>query len=221
MPANKDYSTLIETALKSALELAGEREWNRLTLKDIAAHAGLSMSDFYGLVDKDSLTDALESWADKAMSSEDADMDETPRERLFDVVMRRFETMEAYRAGVIALMHARERAPARLTALVKARTKSARWALSCAGLDQGAGVEQTAKILGIAWAIGKTERAWRKDDAGDFARTMATLDAELTLAEERYGRLQRFGGANRKPSSQAKPEETSSPEAPRAETGEA
>ena len=221
MPANTDNSPLIEVALKSALDLARDRSWNKLTLIEIAENADISMTDLYGIADKDVLTDALESWADKAMSGEDIDMDGTPRERLFDVIMRRFETMEDYRAGVLALMRARDRSPARLAVLLKARGKSARWALSCAGLDQGPGAERSSKTLGIAWAIGKTERAWRKDDAGDFARTMATLDAELTLAEDRYGALQRFRTSNRASPTQAKPEETSSPEAPQAETDEA
>ena len=146
MPANTDNSPLIEIALKSALELAGERDWNKLTLIEIAENADISMTDLYGIADKDDLTDALESWADKAMSGEDIDMDGTPRERLFDVIMRRFEAMEDYRAGVLALMRARDRAPARLAALLKARGKSARWALSCAGLDQGPGAERLSLI---------------------------------------------------------------------------
>lgn len=226
MTANAGNIPLIETALKSALELSREHDWNSLTLIQIAKNANIPLSDLYGFADKDTVMDALESWADKAMSHEDIDMDETPRERLFEVIMRRFEVMEDYKDGILAIMRARDRSPARLAALVKARAQSAKWALSCAGLDAdintaGAGLEQSAKTLGIAWVIGKTERAWRKDDRGDFARTMATLDAELTQAEDRYGRFQRLRGANRAAPSQAKPEETSSPEAPPAETGEA
>lgn len=211
--------SLMTRALEAALALAQTKPWHAVTLIDIAAHADMAMSDLYGVVDKDKLTDALESWADGAMSAEAADMDDTPRERLFDIIMRRFEHMEPFRAGLLPIMQARERSPARLAALLKARRASAQWALSCAGLDHGTGTERAARTLGIAWVIGKTERAWRRDENEDFARTMATLDAELTRAEERLARLSRFSRHDKAPN--ATKAATSAPEARQEESDEA
>ena len=221
MPNTQETQSITKAALKAALELACDKPWSDLTLIEIAKHAGIAMSDLYSLADKETLSDALEAWADEDMSAEAADMEDTPRERLFDVIMRRFEKMEAYRKGILSIMRVRDRSPARMANLLKARRASAKWALSCAGLDNGASTSQAAKTIGIAWVIGKTERAWRKDESGDFARTMATLDAELTLAEERLGRFERFTGTAPKTANTAKPEATSSPEAPPAESDEA
>ena len=206
----------LHTTLEAALTLAADRPWRDITLLEIAKEAGLDIADLYGVADKDTLMDALESWADKAMSAEASDPEETPRERLFDTIMRRFEHFEAHRAGVLSLMKARDKSPQRLAALLGARNTAAEWALACAGLDQGTQAERTARKLGVAWIIGKTERAWRGDESGDFARTMATLDAELVAAEERLDRFSRFT-RRRKPSSS---EETSPPEAPQGETPE-
>lgn len=211
---------LITRALEAALDLAKTQSWSSLTLIEIAKHGDISMAELYNVADKDTLTDALEHWADGAMSAEAADMDDTPRERLFDVIMRRFEHMEPHRLAILTLMKARDRAPVRLANLLKARRGSARWALSCAGLDDGSQTVQTANILGTAWVIGKTETAWRKDDSGDFARTMATLDAELTSAEERLNRLRKLTGKKSRGEHQSHttPENASEPEARPAET---
>lgn len=187
-------SPLIIRALEAALSLSQIKAWKIITLVEIAAHADISLSELYGITDKDRLIDALEGWADGAMSSERADMKDTPRERLFDIIMRRFEHMEPYREGLLPIMRLRDRAPTRLAALVQARKASAQWALICAGLDHGSGAERAARGLSVAWAIGKTERAWRSDTGGDFARTMATLDAELAMAEDRLSGLARFSG---------------------------
>jgi len=218
-------SPIVIHALEAALELASTRTWQAITLIEIAAKADIPMSDLYGVADKDTLTDALESWADTAMSEEAADLEDTPRDRLFDVIMRRFEHMETRRAGVLALMQARDKSPARLANLLQARKASAQWALSCTGLDHGNNTEWAAKLLGIVWAIGRTERAWRKDESGDFARTMATLDEELASGEDRLRRLGRF---TRPPSAStpqsnaapATPEGSTQPEAPPAETAQ-
>lgn len=216
---------LVYQALKAGLELASTRPWQTIPLLEIASRADISMSELYGIADKDTLSDALDGWADQAMSAEAIDLEDTPRERLFDVIMRRFELMEDHRAGVLSLMRARDRSPGRLAALLKARNTSARWALSCAGLDRGNSPDLSAKSLALAWVIGKTERAWRKDESGDFARTMATLDAELTLAEERRARFNRFAPKKSKSAAPTAsddvpptPAETNTPEAPQAES---
>lgn len=209
--------------LEAAIDLAQTRQWATLTLIEIAKHADIPMADLYGVTDKNSLCDALEPWSDQAMSAEAADMEDTPRERLFDVIMNKFEHMEPHRSGLLSIMQARDRSPRRIGALLKARKASAEWALCCAGLDSyGSGTERTATILGVAWVIGKTERAWRQDDSADFARTMATLDTELTNAEERLARLRRFSGkSHANPATDdtyanIMPEESSEPEAPQA-----
>ena len=220
---------LIEKGLLAALELAGERGWQSLTLADIAAAAGLTLNDFHGVATTDTLADSVEGYFDKAMSGEGIDTEETPRERLFDVIMLRFEAMEPYRDGLKDLMKWRERSAMRLARLVAARKASADWALVSAGLD-GAdqAVPRDIRALGVAYAIGRAERAWRKETDPGFARTMADLDKALRQLEEgvgrfskwRWGRQPEHGAeaepGDNEPADQAEPnaEDESAPEAP-------
>lgn len=189
---NQATLNTLHRAFEAALELATQHKWSKVTLIDIASASNLSLADLHGVTNKAALANHLEHWADSAMSSEPVDMEDSPRERLFDVIMLRFEKMEGRRAGVLALMKSRDQSASRSAALLKARKDSAEWALACAGLDHGSPAELAARTLSLAWIIGKTERAWRKDENGDFARTMATLDEGLANAEERLGRIQRF-----------------------------
>lgn len=199
-------SEIIEKALIAALELAGERGWRTLTLRDIAEAADMDLSDFHGVASKDTLVDAASGYFDKAMLDGDVDTDDRARERLFDVIMLRFEAMEPYREGLTSLMTYRERSPARIGALLGARQASAHWALIAAGLDDDEGAPISLKEIAIAWAIRKAENAWRKETSADFSRTMSVLDRELRSADERMGWLSRLRGTRREKSEGAEAE---------------
>ena len=176
---------VIDAGIKAALALGALKPWAEITLAEIADKAGLKLSDFFDKANKTSLSEAIEPWLDKAMSAESIDMDESPHARLFDVIMLRFESMEPYRDGLLSLMKWRQATPARMANLLSARKNTAEWALTSAGLDSSTEIPFPIKTLNIAWVIGKTERAWRKDEDADFARTMAMLDTELRGCDER------------------------------------
>lgn len=190
--------TIIEKGLLAALDLAAARPWQELTLAEIAAKAGLSLNDFHGHASKEDIAEAMDAHFDRAMSDEGVPEDDSPRERLFDVIMKRFEAMEPHRAGLRELMKFRETSLTHVVRLPSHRHASAAWALASAGLDNDAGAPASLKRIAIAFVIAETERAWRKDTGGDFARTMAALDKGLRRADDRLGQLRRFTG--RKPS---------------------
>ena len=182
---------IVEIGLLAALRLAEDTPWGDLTLSAIAEEAGLALSEFYGLT-RDDLGNAFEEFFDRAMSAEGPAGGDSPRERLFDVLMLRFEAMEDYRAGALSLMRHRDRTPSLLLRLPQHRVDTAHWALASAGLDDNSGAPLGLKIAGIALVVAQTERAWRKDKHGDFALTMAALDKGLRAAEERMQRLQQI-----------------------------
>lgn len=185
---------ILDKGLLAALELAAETPWADLTLSAIARQAELDLSEFHGLAGKDELAAYIDPYFDRAMSEEGVSSDESPRERLFDVIMLRFEAMEAFRPGLISLMKHRDRTPAQLLALPLARKRSADWALVSAGLDNRSGAPAGLKAVAIGYVIDKAERAWRRETSGDFALTMAALDKGLRDAEDRMEQLQRFTG---------------------------
>lgn len=196
-------SEFIDKALMAALSLSASRDWADITLAEIAEEADLNLSDFHGVAMKDDLVDAASRYFDRAMSAEEVDVSETARERLFEVIMLRFEAMEACRDGLLSMMKYQDKSVARTSALFKARGDSARWALVAAKLDDMAAGPFALKTVAVAWIIRKTEHAWRRDSDGDFAKTMAMLDRELRAAEERKSWMTRLPLRNR---ARSKPE---------------
>ena len=189
---------IIDTAIIAALELAAETPWKDLTLARIAKKAAIPLEEFHGIATKDDLALAVSRFFDKVMSSEPVSMDEMPRERLFEVLMLRFEAMEEYRAGLLALNKHIEATPRLLVQVPLMLSKTSEWALVSAGLDDASGAPMGVKRLAIAAVIAQAHRAWRKETSGDFALTMAALDKGLREAEGRMDRVSRFMGRRRK-----------------------
>ncbi len=199
-----------QKALEAALRLAATTTWRNLALADIAAAAGLSLGELYGLGSKDELAAFAGEVFDRAMSDAGASRTGAPRERLFDVIMQRFEAMEPQREGVLAWMKHRDTSAVGLARLPQSRLKTAQWALVSAGLDTDEGAPLAAKTAAIALVISEAERAWRKDRNGDFAQTMAALDKALREAETRMDWFSRFRRADeaQKPDVTPTPSET-------------
>lgn len=193
---------IVEKGLKAALELAATRDWADIPLADIAAKAKLPLSDFHGVASREGLVEAIDAHFDKAMSAEGMPDDASPRERLFDVIMLRFEAMEPYRAALRSIQRFRLGSLYHIARLPKHRHASAAWALASAGLDHDTGAPASLKRIAIAFVIAEAESAWRQETSGDFALTMATLDKGLRRAEARLGQLRRFTGRQPAPSTQ-------------------
>ncbi len=120
--------------------------------------------------------------ADQAMLR-DAPAEGVARDRLFDLLMRRIDVLQARRAGVLALFDALPFDPMTAAWLACLSRRSMAWALEAAGLStQGlAGKLRTRGLLAVwLWTV----RAWRNDASPDLTSTMAALDAALRRAEQ-------------------------------------
>ncbi len=190
-----DRDKIIAKGVAAALKLAETERWGDLTLAAIAKQAKLKLADFHGVADKGDLSDAVEGIFDAGMNEGSIDTDETPRTRLFDVIMMRFEAMEEVRDGAMSYLRWRDRSLDGLVQRVRARAATAKWALACAGLDSDGGLPMGLQLAGLGWAIAQAERAWRKETSPDMTRTMAALDAELIKAEDRASWLKGRGRA--------------------------
>lgn len=192
---------IVQKGVEAALKLAETQHWRDLSLHDIAEEAGLSLADFHTHADKDTISAAVERSFDAGMSEGSFDTDETARTRLFDVIMMRFEMMEAVRDGAMSYLRWRDRSLQGITLRVKNRAATAKWALACSGLDGASRLPRGVQLAALGWAITQAERAWREETSADLSRTMAALDAELIKLEERLEWLNARG--KRKPSPEA------------------
>lgn len=182
-----------EALAKAALQVAAVRGWRGVSLFDLAAAAGRPIGDFYGA----SLTaaaDCVEEAFDRAVGEglTAPDASQSPRDRLFDLIMQRFEAMEPHRAAVLAMETPGE--PVALTQQHLRHVRLAEWVMALAGLDAD-GMAGRARAQGLAVIIAQARAAWRQDTAGDFARTMSALDKGLRRAEDLFGRFAGFESA--------------------------
>lgn len=169
---------------QAALAFASEQPWREVSMARLAQIAGRPLSEFHPAIPMDAV-EAIEAELDRAVSAAPVSLDESPRERLFDLCMRRFEAMEPHRAALASI----ERSdPLVQVAVATLSARSARWILGLAGLATAP--VDLLRAGPLALILLRARAAWRKDVSGDFARTMVSLDRDLRQAEEAETRLE-------------------------------
>lgn len=196
-------SVLLDPALRrdlarAALSLAASGAWREVTLTKLADAANRPVSDYYGASVGEAV-DCVEEAFDRAIGDnlDKLDPGQSVRDRLFELIMRRFEAMEPHRAAVTSMEQGQDRDPTLIAAAHQRHVRCARWVLAIAGLEAD-GMTGQARAQGLGVIIGQARAAWRGDSAGDFAKTMASLDRNLRRAEEMFGR---WAGFESKPKS--------------------
>jgi len=200
-------SVLLDPALRrdlarAALSLAASTPWREVTLVKLADSANRPVSEYYGASVGEAL-DCVEEAFDRAIgdSLDKLDNSQSVRDRLFELIMRRFEAMEPHRAAVLAMEQGQDRDPTLMAGAHQRHVRCARWVLAIAGLEAD-GMTGQARAQGLGVIIGQARAAWRGDTAGDFAKTMASLDKNLRRAEEMFGR---WAGFEAKPKAEDAP----------------
>ena len=119
----------------------------------------------------------------------DADMaEEPPRERLFDVLMRRLEVLAPHKAAVRSLMRSAMRNPRSRVRLNGLTVRSQQWMLTAADIG-AAGPRGMVRAQGLAVLFASVLRTWVDDDDPGLARTMAALDRALARGQRWSGLL--------------------------------
>jgi AcrR family transcriptional regulator len=170
--------------LDSALSLAAEQGWRDLSLAAIAQRAKLSLAETYRTApSKTAILALLERRVDAAVLSADgAGEDEAPRDRLFDVLMRRFDALAGHKQAIAAIVRSVRSDPLALLAATPQFLRSMDWMAEAAELPAaGRMAALRARLVGAIYLCAL--RVWLYDESPDMARTMAALDARLRWAE--------------------------------------
>lgn len=109
--------------------------------------------------------------------------DESAKERLFDVFMRRFDALAPYKTALKKLVPALKYDPVTLIALNGAILNAHRYMLAAANISPS-GCFAPMVEQGSALVFAKTLDVWLDDDDAGLARTMAHLDASLLKTEK-------------------------------------
>jgi AcrR family transcriptional regulator len=173
------------------LALLADHSYERINLAEVAARAKVTLADLRG--EFGSTFEILAAHVkdiDRAVLSEiDADMaEESARERLFDVLMRRLELLEPYKESVQTLMRSAARNPALALALNALAVRSQQWMLAAAGINS-AGLPGQIRAQGLALLFANVLRTWVDDDEKGLPRTLAALDRALASGQRWAGLL--------------------------------
>jgi len=167
------------------MRLASERPFEEISIRDICAEADVSLADFRDLFpSKGAVLGAFSRRIDRAVLAHPADEAplETPRDRLFDVLMRRLDAMAPYRDGLREIYGWARRDPIALLRINQAVVNSMRFMMEAAEVDTEGGVG-ALKLQGLALAWARVLAVWFDDSAPEFAKTMVALDKELTQGQ--------------------------------------
>jgi AcrR family transcriptional regulator len=167
------------------MDLAAERRFEDISVRDICKTASVTLADFRdAFPSKGAVLAGFSRRIDRAVLAQHGEelADESPRERLFDVLMRRLEAMAPYRQGVREAAAWLRREPAAALAMNQVVMSSMRFMLEAAGIE-AEGATGLVKLQGLALAWARVLHVWLNDDEPELSKTMAELDRVLTRGE--------------------------------------
>ncbi len=186
-------SDIAQRIIDTAFGLAVERGWRDLSLAEIAEAAGLPLSQVYPLFpSKQAILDGFSARVDAAMLAEGIeDMDLPARDRLFDMVMRRFDALQPYREALGVILQDQLGDPLAACCGLHRLRRSMAATLEAAGFST-TGCRGVLRLKGLSAIYLSTLRVWLRDDSEDMAKTMAQLDRLLSRADSLIGRLKSY-----------------------------
>jgi AcrR family transcriptional regulator len=174
-----------ERIIGAFMALLAEQPIERIDLAEIAKRAEVSLAELRGEFSTTlAILAAHMKEIDRAVLRGGAgDMaQEPPRERLFDVLMRRLETHAPYREAVRSLLRSATRNPPLALALNGLAVQSQQWMLAAADVS-ASGPRGMVRAQGLALLYASVLRTWLDDTDPGLARTMAALDSALARGQ--------------------------------------
>jgi AcrR family transcriptional regulator len=190
--------------ITAAFALGAEQGWRHVTPAAAARHAGLDLAaarkypathhllaKFGHFADRHAITGAL--------------TEGHPKDRLFDILLRRFDFLQTHRTGVLALTRHLATHPELTAYLAKETVESMGWMLEATALASP-GIRGELRKQGLALVWGWGLRAWLKDESADLSATMAAVDVALARADQIAGRFSPEGFTPETESTMTEPE---------------
>lgn len=163
--------------------LVEKRGWFKLTLPEIAKATGISLSQLLETYpEKSDILTQFGHMLDAQLAQNVSDSDEPLKDKLFDMVMQRFDALAPYRAGLLRLIEDMQTHP--ISAVVLCLETVCGFNRSMALMFEMAGMSTSHPrallgVVGLKIVYLSTLRTWKHDDSADLSATMATLDRGL------------------------------------------
>jgi AcrR family transcriptional regulator len=198
-----------DTVLDAFLTLVADKGYREVTLRDVAGVADTGLADLYRLYpDKTALVAGVMARVDAAVlagTPRQIDPEETARDRLFDVMMRRYDALKPHREAVRSIVRTARRDPLLALALAPTVRRSMAAMLEAAGLPSE-GVSGAVRQNGLLAIYTAVSRVFDGDDSADLSKTMAALDSRLKTAERWAQTFERYEVSRREPVSEPRTE---------------
>ncbi len=167
--------------IKAALDLAAERPWQDVALRDIADRANVPLADVRNdFAGKPAILSKFIRLVDDAVLAKAPARDpgQPARDRVFDVLMTRLEVLEPYKAALRSIAGA----PGTGLAIARSAMASQAWMLHAAGIGTD-GPLGAARVAGLASIYSSLLQTWLEETDPAYPRTMAALDRRLKRGE--------------------------------------
>ena len=179
-------------AVKAALALAEKKGWRGTTLADIAQGAGLGLSDLRAeFTCKSDILSAFQAKVDEEVlaKAKAAPEGQSPRDRLFDLIMTRFDVLAPYKGALKRISAYLSCRPGEAASLACSTLASQYWMLAGAGAKlDGAGA--ALRVAGLTAIYAKVFEVWLNDNSPSLEKTMAALDKRLAKGERMLNRTE-------------------------------
>ena len=170
---------------RALLDLVETQGWTDLSFAEIAEKAGVPIAEAHRIYPSKTavllgLSRAID---ERILSGLQADpLEGSAKDRLFDIVMRRFDALKADRNAYRRLMRQLPTTPNAFAALLCQLRRSLSLTLEAAGIS-ATGIKGALRLKGLLAIYVAGLRSFANDESEDLSKTMAEIDKRLGQAE--------------------------------------
>lgn len=192
---SSDTRARIVDAVRLTLEDGGLRA---LHLPELARRTGLDRAALHAVVPSPqaALRLALKHIDDQVLAEGRADEADPARDRLFEIMMRRYDALVPWRGALRRMMRSLPPDPFSAIDLALAVERSMAAMLEAAGIS-ASGLAGALRVRGLCLVHGDVLCQFIEDDTADLAATMKALDTRLKQVERFAPLLDRFDHLSR------------------------
>ena len=184
---SKKQRKLELSLINAAIELASRHRWRDISIRDIAIKAGISTAEALNLFpSKHSILEGFDKSINQVVLEGlliDPETGDSKKDRLFDILMRRFEAMSDYKNGLAAIGVDIGCDPCTALRSLSSLYSSMALTLEAAHISTS-GPGGKLRIHGLMIIYTYCLRVWFRDENKDLSSTMAAVDRGVSFAEK-------------------------------------
>ncbi len=184
---SKKQRKLELSLINAAIGLAVRHRWRDISIRDIAIKAGLSPAEALTIFpSKYSILEGFDKSINLVVLEgllNDPETGDSEKDRLFDILMRRFEAMADYKDGLAAIGVDIGRDPCTALRSISNLYSSMALTLEAAHISTS-GPGGKLRVHGLMLIYAYCLRAWFSDENKDLSSTMAAVDRGVSFAEK-------------------------------------